>query len=154
MWKNDCRVILRSIIFDMTEPYTYEDSKLNTLLVHAAKILCNEVPLNYNVNISTGDVSPDPSDDNNFIVLLCYKTACMIAAAEVKTYAMGSIVVRDQFSSIDMTQQGVHAQKRYENLCEQYDDLRMQYLIGNNLGKVVSGPNFFENLPYYRGNIQ
>lgn len=154
MWKNDTRALVRSLIYDISEPYTYPDSDLNTLILHAAKILCNEVNFQYNISLSTGQADPSPDDDSDFIVLCSYKTVCMIAAAEVKTYALDNgISVKDGPSSIDFSNAGSAAQKRYQDFCEQYEEKRMQYLTGNSPGKIISGPIVNENCHYYKGNM-
>lgn len=146
MWIKDIRLLVRSIINDVIEPYEYDDSKINTLIIHAAKIMVNELVLPYEINLCNNTITPDPSCDNNFIVLCAYKTSCMFAAAELKAISMNSMSVRDGPSSIDFGPMTTEARKRYEDICDQYEQKKLQFLINNNTGSVISGPIHVEGL--------
>lgn len=148
---DDTRLLIRSVIFDMTTPYTYSDDKLNELIIASAKLIQFEIASlsDYVISINDQTIVPDPSD--NFIALLVLKTACLIANAESKTYSLGALVVKDGPSTISSTEAAGYANERRKTICEEYLDAKIQYISGNDafgvaiIGSIVEGS--------YMGNI-
>lgn len=153
-WQDDVRAIVRSLIYDMDTPYTYSDDKIDTLIIHAAALLINDIvfPVNYVVDISGETIDPEPTDQA-FEVLLAYKTACLLARAELKVYSLRGIMVKDGPSQIDLRESSKYMSELFKNLCDKYDELKMAYLVNNSPGQAITGPIVYDWLPIIHGNM-
>jgi len=149
---NDIITMVRSVIYDITEPYTYSDTNLQTLVITTARLLIFELDFDtdYTIDISGQTISPDPSEDYDFISLLVLKMSCLIAGAESKVYGLGAISVKDGPSSIDTSGSVKTAHDRMVFLCNKYEQTKMQYMSGKGAGKAIIG-SIVENRLY--GNI-
>lgn len=92
-WETIMVEMVRVLIGDLDSPPTYSDSRLETLLVVAAKYVQQELTFDttYTITVTVPDIDPDPSatatlDDEftNFVVL---KAACLADMSTLRTKA-------------------------------------------------------------------
>lgn len=144
-WYSNALPILRVLIQDMTEPYTYSDDNLYTILCSAASLVQQEVSTDYTytVNFTTKTVSPDPNalGDEAFENLMAYKAACLIGIGESKTAATNAIDVSDNGASIKMVGAAKSKLQWGQMACLQYDAIKKAYQTGTYVvGKSIVGP--------------
>lgn len=142
-WHRPATVMLRSIIGDDVRTYTYSDERIEEILVTAASQLVMSADFNvaYTVNLSKQTISPDPAGDNDFLVLLCLKSACLIGKAEYRNATSQAISIKDGPSTIDA--KGVPTAKKdwANDICQKYQDALISYKTGNGLsGAGIVGP--------------
>lgn len=136
MWETALVTMLRSIIGDM-DSAVYTDARLQQVLVVGAyHVSFSDTFLyDYQINLSVPDISPDPVEvnDKDFSVLTVYKAACIIVSAESKTKNANGLSMRDGPSFIDTTAGSVGLANNAKSICQEYQDLLLQY--------GISGPN-------------
>ena len=153
MWDTEMVSLLRTMISDWDEPFTYTDERLRRLILMSAQFVSSDVSFTttYTVSILEEILSPDLTDrdagtrDDNFINLILLKSGCFIDQSEARTAASQAITIRDQGSMISLGGSGgvlsgklALWQKGY---CLAYQDARLNYLRGNGaVGIAVSGP--------------
>jgi hypothetical protein len=146
MWQNEMVRIVRHIIGDLTEPYNYDDARLEECLLVSAQLVLGEVDFSvtYTIDVDQCTFSPDPTEgtkDQNFILLVTLKTACLISQSEYKTKVRGGsgMVVRDGPTSID-TKGNIEAYKdSAKTVCQQYEDSKNNFLVTGDAGGVGRG---------------
>jgi len=88
-WHNELITITRTLINDLDEPYDYSDSRVQQILVVAAKYLQFDINLDYDytIDVTNATISPDPSEKNDatFISMVCLKAACIIDQGTFRT---------------------------------------------------------------------
>jgi hypothetical protein len=145
-WDTDMIVMLRAMIGDDTEPYTFCDNKLTDLLITAAVCVATSVDFNYTyvVDVSARTITPDPTDYNDFDFqcLVTLKAACILAKGQQRvTAAYGGVSIKDGPSSINMDGSGKLSQEYAKDACQAYQDALLAYKTGNGLsGKAIVGP--------------
>lgn len=144
-WYEHAIPILRSLTSDSNSPLTQIDDQLEDLLVHAAFLLNSEVDFStiYTINIAVGTISPDPIDsgDNDFVVLMCYKAACMLLSNDAKTAGASSIIVKDGPSIIDGREAGIRSKALAEKMCREYERMKITYKTSTGMkGKAIVTP--------------
>lgn len=150
-WQTEITRIVRAIINDLTEPYTYCDEKLEELIVIAAQLTKNELDFDtiYTINVGELIISPDPTEvrDDAFINLVSLKTACLILNGETKLAAGRNIKVTDAGASVDFGGEFISLQKFAENICGSYKEAKLQYMLGNvNTIKAILTPYTSSNV--------
>lgn len=142
-WQEKSTIIVRSLVNDLTLPYTYEDHRIQQLFVTCAHLIKKEIEFNttYTIDVVGVSISPTPTDDDAFINLVSLKTACMVMAGEVKTYATNGIKIVDAGATIDMTSAFDNVKTLYDQLCEDYEKAKLAYVLGNvNTIKAILTP--------------
>jgi hypothetical protein len=90
-WNTEIPIIIRTLINDLEDPPMYSDERLLQSITVAAKYVQFDVVLQhqYDVNISAGTISPDPTEDKDeiFIALLSLKAACIVDQSTFRTKA-------------------------------------------------------------------
>lgn len=157
-WTAIIPLIVRALINDLSTPYTYDEERLQQLIVTCAQLVKLEIDFNltYTIDIPNMSISPDPasSNDDGFINLISMKTACLVLQGELKNLATGNVRVQDGPSSIDMTGAYTATKNLYDQLCKDYDKARLAYVLGNvselkvifsayQLGYNYSGPGIY-----------
>jgi hypothetical protein len=135
-WHENMVLILRTLINDMdTGSPTYEDSRLEQILVVAAHFVNKEVQLTYTyaVDVEAISITPDPvgNDDSGFINLVCLKAACLVLAAETKVLAANSFRIQDASAVIDIKESYTATKALYDKFCADYLQAKMDYVVGN-----------------------
>lgn len=152
-WQTEITPIVRILIDDYAEPYTYTDSRLEEIIVIAAQMLITSIDWDktYTISIPDVSISPDPTantKDNAFINLTSLKAACFILMSEAKTASRQGIKISDGPSSIDTTGRLQSALKTADTMCKNFDMAKLEYMAGNSrAGEAVLTPYTREDLP-------
>jgi len=147
-WQGQLSIVVRHLINDLDPTnYKYNDSRVETTILVGAQLVALEVDLNtvYSINVETGILSPDPTDetnkDNAFINLVSLKTACIILGSEVRTESSNAISIKDGPSSIDLRGVSSVLLALYKDLTEKYNKLLLDYRSGGSIaGQAILGP--------------
>lgn len=142
-YKADAVSLLRILIGDSIPPYTYCDSDLLDIFIGSVRIVLLDLsfPNDYTVNISSSTISPDPSDDSDFITLVALKAAYLIGSSEYKTQSYNAISIVDGPSTISMAASAAAFKERLNRLLDDYNKAKLQYGFGTNSGgQIVTGP--------------
>ena len=144
-WQDTMVTMLRVIVDDMGSSPTYSDSRLEEILVVAAKLTKKDIDFSndYTIGVKDATITPDPvsSSDNAFVNLVTLKAACILANSEYKTEANSAISIRDGSASID--KRGVAAAKKdwKDGICNDYEKAEREFKLGNsNAGASIIGP--------------
>lgn len=138
-WEIEIPIIIRNLINDLADPPTYTDERITQLAVVAAQYVIMEVNLDkdYNVNIVTVEISPDPSDpatrDTDFIGFIAMKAACLLDQSTFRTKAAGE-GLRAALGPASLSVTGtLGGYKDIINMgpCKLYDQLVLDHNIGN-----------------------
>lgn len=149
-WDDVAVPIVRGLIFDMDEPYRYADARLEQLIVISGVLVIQEVDfsVSYAIDIVSNSISPDPSNDKDFIALVALKTACMISQGEHRDVAKNAISVKDGPSTIDARETATHYGGLASTACEAYAKAKMSYQMGDgSVGRAIVGPYGMGRLP-------
>jgi len=88
-WKDELTVIVRTLVNDFSDPYTYSDERIHQVIAVAGKYVQFDVVLDhfYKIDVSDVTIDPDPTldDDTIFIGLVCLKAACIIDQSTFRT---------------------------------------------------------------------
>lgn len=148
-WQNEISTILRYLINDVDfNSYKYTDSRIETTILVAAQLVQFDTNFKntYNIDISNGSLSPDPTEantrDDAFINLVAFRSACVILGSEVKTEASNSISIKDGPSAIDLRGVSMTLNELYQDFCKKYDDLLRDHKENeiNIAGQAILGP--------------
>jgi len=148
-WQTELTRVLRYTINDL-DPDTpiYSDERLQEQILVAATYVLAEIdfPTKYQVVISSGTLTPDPTTtspiDDAFITLTTLKAAAQIEYGEYRA-AMGGIVkVSDGTSSYDGTAKVLAYKLAFANgMAQMYKDFRKEYKFGTYIpGKLIATP--------------
>jgi hypothetical protein len=151
MWEDTMVLMLRALLNDLdSDNYTYTDARLKQMLTIGAYNVKADADFgtDYTINVTGPTISPDPvvNQDEDFVILTVYKTACIIVASEVKTQANNAIAIKDGPSSIDL--RGISGQLGTvrEDYCGKYSELLNRHRYENsitgsmNIGQAILGP--------------
>lgn len=152
-WQDKMVMVLRGLIFDMTPPYTYTDTRLEEIIVISAALVIADVRFTntYTIDTEAISITPDPSSNDDFVALVCLKAACLIAQGEYRESARNAISVKDGPSTIDNTGVAKHREGVARDACDRYSKAKKTYRIGDGtLGRTIVGP--YNALIYNRDN--
>lgn len=148
LWRTEMVEILRFLLFDFTEPYTYSDSNLERLLVVAAHYVVKEAGFSdYSVDISESEIDPDPSSDDykndDLLNLTCLKAACMVDRGATRLAISKGILIRDDKATIDLRDKMAKSLDLLkQGYCSVYDQSLLEYRNDSSsaLAAAVIGP--------------
>lgn len=137
-WQNEMVRIVRFLINDI-DADTYSDSRLEETILASAQLVYTGIDFSkdYTIDVDTLVLTPDPTaspKDDWFINLVCVKTACIIMGSEVKTLAGQSFTIKDGPASIDVSNAYKASKELYDDLCDRYDIMVVQYKVGDSVG--------------------
>lgn len=150
-WQKEIVEQTRVLIGDMDESPTYSDSRLERVVIIATNQVLQEIDFShiYVVDISNQTIAPDPTEvspkDTNFINLVAMKVACVVLQAELRKYALGSIMVTDGPSTISMGQVFSNIRKTYDTLMQEYGRAKFLYQCSI-AGHAVTTPSTNTNV--------
>ena len=143
-WDSTMILMLRGIIGDL-DSETYADDRLKQLLTIGATFVQQALGTStYTISVDCSEISPDPvlTKDVGFVNLTVLKTACLIGASEWKTNARGSMMVKDDVSSIDTRSKASETKEWAKDICEGYAQAELEYRLGNSkAGHAIVGPH-------------
>jgi hypothetical protein len=137
----------RAILGDLDSTnYTYSDDRLRQVMSVAAICVYNSATFDttYTINVNDWTITPDPANDNSFIILISYKMACLIAGYELKNDQSG-FSMKDGPTTIDVTAGHKNKELTISNYCETYEKLLLDYLMyggvtSSGMGEAILGP--------------
>lgn len=144
-WSTDMVTMLRILIDDYTSPYTYDNTRLQTLIAVAGQLVQTELTFDntYTIDVSVPSITPDPvtAADDAFINLTVLKAACILSMSESRTAASKGMLVKDGPSTIDARDMASSKSGVAEDYCEAYQKAKKDYQAGNSsAGQAVVGP--------------
>jgi hypothetical protein len=145
-WESEMGTLVRHLVDDLTTPYTYADSRIEQTIATAAQLAIFEIDFEqvYTVSLDCPTITPDPTlaaaKDDSFINLVSLKAGCIILGSEIKTEAAKSITVTDGPSTINMGNNFKGVELAFKTLCEQYEDMKLQYKASGNIGTAILSP--------------
>lgn len=163
-WQLEIPIIVRSLINDLSDTPVYSDERIQQLIVVSAQYVIKEINLlnSYNIDIINPDISPDPTllenKDLDFIGFVALKSACILDQSSLRTRAATEGVK----AALGPASISVGSNSSLQFLlingpCKSYDDLRMDYELGNTslLRGILSpfvGNNFDPSYLRYPGD--
>jgi len=136
-WQGQMSTIVRHLINDVdSSNYQFSDNRIETSILVAAQLVVSEVefPNTYDINVESCTLSPDPTDDgsrdNDFITLICLKTACIILGGEVRGGSGNAISIKDGPSAIDLRGVTQTLMALFKDMCEKYEQALFSYESG------------------------
>jgi hypothetical protein len=163
-WQLEIPLIVRSLINDLSDTPTYSDERIQQLIVVSAQYVTREVNLNneYSINIINPDIIPDPTllenKDLDFISFVALKSACFLDQSSLRTRAATEGIKAGLGpATISVGQNGSYQFLLLNGPCKMYEDLRIDYEIGNTslLRGILSpfvGNNFDPSYLRYPGD--
>jgi hypothetical protein len=163
-WHIEIPIIVRSLINDLGENPTYSDERIQQLVVVAAQYVTREINLNnnYSINISCLEITPDPTllenRDEDFISFVALKAVCFLDQSSLRTRAATEGIKAGLGpATISVGQNGSYQFLLLNGPCKMYEDLRIDYEIGNTslLRGILSpfvGNNFDPSYLRYPGD--
>jgi hypothetical protein len=147
-WQIEIPIIVRSLINDLSNEPTYCDERLHQLIVVSAQYVTREINLinNYTIDIINLNITPDPTllenKDLDFISFVALKSACLLDQSSLRTRAATEGIK----AALGPATISVLGNSSYQFLllngpCKTYEDLRMDYELGNtNLLRGILSP--------------
>ncbi len=140
-WQDISVPTLRVIINDLGSTVTYNDSRLEELLIVAARYIDQEIPFSTNYTIDVVNCSIAPEPDDPFINLMVLKAACILAMGTQRLDVTKGFLIQDGPSKIDGKQVIVEQKNITDNYCKMFEDAVEQHRLGNAVvGRAVFGP--------------
>ncbi len=149
MWQGEMVAVLRHMIGDIEEPFTYSDLRLEEIIAAAGQLMLTEVSLDnsYTIQASPPEIVPDPTEletkDNLFINLALLKAGCIIDTCEARLAASQGVSIADGSSRISLSGKLTGKLRMWERgYCAGYEralDLYNKGKIGE-VGAMITGP--------------
>lgn len=144
-WDSTLTMVVRGLIGDLTEPYTYDDERINQIICVAGASVDQSVPLDfpYIFDLDNVTISPDPTliPDKNAQYLFALKAVVLIAQGELRSSSDNAVSMRDGPAAIDG--RGVAQSKKliYDDALKAYEEARFSYVFGDgSVGQAIIGP--------------
>lgn len=154
-WQNLVRPPLRVLLNDI-DSELYSNNTLDQLSFTAAALVIQEVKFstNYQLDYSLNTVTPDPSNDTEFINFVVLKSACLKGNWDFNT-RLAIDGVKAKMGPLDINVNGAGSQALLallnEGPCKMYKELVMQYNCGRVAAiKAIFGPFSHEDLTVNR----
>lgn len=134
MYLDNILALVRVLIYDLEDEPTYSDERLQQVIMVAAYYVSSEVNWanDYIVDVSGEEISPDPTDDSDFINMVALKAACLMDQGLYRTKAMLA-GVRAKCGPAELETNNLL--KGFMDLlsagpCKAYEEFKFQYSFG------------------------
>jgi len=143
-WTDIAIPMLRVLINDLEAIPVYSDARLTDLLMTAAFFVKQDIVFDaYTINYVADTISPDPSDDLNFMTFMIIKAACQ---ADFSTYRTKALLegISAKLGPASLTTGGIL--KGFKDLlavgpCKTYETMKNDYIFGSgNLCQAILSP--------------
>ena len=133
-WQDISLPMIRVIINDLGDDPSYNDSRLQQLLVVSALYIDQELSFStsYTISMTACSISPEP--DDTFINLMVLKAACILARGTQRVDANQGYVIQDGPSKIDGRQVAVEQKNIAKDYCADYESAAEQHRLGSAAG--------------------
>lgn len=152
MWQDVIPQLVRALINDLVEPFTYSESRLSELVLYAAYLINEDLTFDntYTINLPALSISPDPSSDEAFVRLTAMKAAIIVLFNELKTASSQSIRIVDGPAQIELADVYKSKKDLYDLLLRELALAKTQHQMGG--GKAIVSGVTNENFgPYLFG---
>ena len=145
-WQSEMVTLVRHLVDDLGSPYTYSDDRIQQAIAVSAQLVISEINFEsvYTVKLDCPTISPDPTvssnKDDGFINLVSIKAGCIILGSQIRTEAAKSISVTDGPSSINMGGNFKGIEIVYKNLCDKFEEMKMQHKTDGSMGTAILTP--------------
>jgi hypothetical protein len=141
-WLDDAIIIVRNLINDTQSPQTYDDNRLQELIMTSAFLVVTDITsleTSYTVNMSNLSVSPDPSNDSFFMSFVCLKSACLVDQSNLRTKALVAGIVAKCGPAVLDTMKHMDGFKELITIgpCATYQSMKYDYMFGG--GRICEG---------------
>lgn len=146
-WKYVAVLTIRSLIGDLDpDNYTYTDSRLLSLFLVSSKLVMLDTTFAYDyvVDVSEGEVTPDPLNDDDFMGLISLRASCVLLNSEMRSNAgTGKVTMKDGPSTISVDKSDVVSaiKDTSKTVCEKYELALFAYKAGQSVGHAIMGPH-------------
>ncbi len=141
-WKAVAVFTLRILVGDI-EATRYTNSRLIQAFQLCANLVMFDVdfPDDYTINLVDETILPEPSND--FITLVCFKTACVLLTNEGREASGCKIMMKDGPSQItmDKTELVKTLKDSTKSACDKYMEASFIFKSEGTLGVAVLGPH-------------
>jgi|TARA_B100001939_G_C16787448_1_gene549795 hypothetical protein len=148
-WQGQMTTVVRHLVNDTdSASYKFSDDRLETSILVAAQLVISETEFtnSYEINVEGCGLSPDPTDsgtkDNDFVALVCLKTACIILGGDIRSESGNAISIKDGPSAIDLRGVTQTLALLYKDMCEKYENMLFAYESGESSvnGQAILSP--------------
>jgi hypothetical protein len=148
-WQGQMTIVVRHLVNDADPAsYKFTDNRLETSILVAAQLVISETDFTntYDINVEGCRLSPDPTDtetkDNDFVALVCLKTACIILGGDIRSESGNAISIKDGPSAIDLRGVTQTLALLYKDMCEKYENMLFAYESGESSinGQAILSP--------------
>lgn len=134
-WQTSSIQILRVLINDLDCTPTYDDERLEKVLLVAGYQLKELLDFvnHYTIDINAGTITPDPTDsttkDDSFVNLMCMKAACIVDRGNASLAAGNALIATEGRSSINLATVAAARQKLLLSggWCPAYEEAILDY---------------------------
>jgi len=145
-WDIELPLVLRHIIGDLSDPYTYDNDSLQELILVASSSLIYEVSFDqpYSIDPSKLYINPDPTVVNRdyaFINLSTLKAAMILTRNEIRLGVSKDILVKSNSHLFDNKGFAKNKQMVYDEFNKAYKEAKLNYQIGYRpVGQAIVSP--------------
>jgi len=148
-WQGQMSTIVRYLVNDVdSSNYKFSDIRIETSILVAAQLVSSQVdfPNTYDINVESCTLKPDPTDDNSkdddFVTLICLKTACIILGGDIRGESGNAISIKDGPSAIDLRGVTQTLLALYQDMCKKYEEALFTYESGESSinGQAILSP--------------
>ena len=140
-WKAVAIFTIRSLIGDLDNERYTNDRLIQSFQVCANLVMFDvDFPDDYVINLIDKTILPEPSND--FISLVCLKTACVLLTSEGRDIGC-KVSMKDGPSTIniDKSELAKTLKDTTKNACEKYEQAMFTYRAEGSLGVAILGPH-------------
>ena len=141
-WSDVMVKIMRAIINDWSQPYTYTDARLTELIVVSAQLTQGDISFvnTYTIDVMGNTITPDPivNGDDSFVNLVSLKAACLVDQGAFRTeLGRAGVKIVSDGHQIDTTKRADgYSLLLEQGACQAYKKAKWEYEIG---GAQVAG---------------
>lgn len=134
-WGEQLPIMVRYMIGDVEDPYTYNDQRLQMSILIAAKYVDNELNFSqaFEIDIIGMTISPDPTVsptiDDWFSNLSVLRACLMITTAEMKAMTANALYFKEGSTTVDMREQLKYKQEMLKQFKQDYDHAKLSYQL-------------------------
>lgn len=144
-WDSELVLIVRYLIGDVSDTPTYDDDRLETLILIASFQVKQDSSFvhNYMIDLDNGSISPDPTGaggvtrDEPYMSLVSLKASYILSANEFRTYAGQGIRIKDGESEIDLRRNPETLKQMRDTFKVEYEDKLYLYKIDKTGGGLA-----------------
>lgn len=145
MWETKVITIIRNMLGDVTDSPEYTDNRLLQLFLVCSTLVLMDVEFDndYAIDISNETITPDPSDDKDFLALACLKSVCTLLNSEVRSkHTSGMVSIKDGPSTVTIDNRDVlnSLKDLAKTMCAKYEQSIFEWKSGQSVAVAILTP--------------